>query len=286
MDIERLNKSQIVLLTLLVSFVTSIATGIVTVSLMDQAPPSIAQTVNRVVERTVEKMVPSGQAASAAVTTEKTVVVKESDLIVRAVESISPSVVRLYATGLDAPGDNDKEVFLGLGVIIAESGTIVTDAAVLPASGSVEIALSTGTRIPVSFVSSDALSGIALLQGATSTAEGPVSWKAATLSADKPALGTSVIAISGRGATRIADGIITALPAAEAKDEEAILETSIPSSSIAYGSPLVNSSGEIEGISTGASRLVSEGSFLASLSVIMYTTKTKAADEDEKAEQQ
>ena len=85
MDIEHLSKSQIVLLTLLVSFVTSIATGIVTVSLMDQAPPAIAQTVNRIVERTVEKAVPLGQAASTVVTTEKTVVVKESDLIVQAV---------------------------------------------------------------------------------------------------------------------------------------------------------------------------------------------------------
>ena len=34
MNMEELSKSQIVLLTLLVSFVTSIATGIVTVSLM------------------------------------------------------------------------------------------------------------------------------------------------------------------------------------------------------------------------------------------------------------
>ena len=53
MEMEKLNKSQIVLLTLLVSFVTLIATGVVTVSLMDQAPPAIAQTVNRIVERTV-----------------------------------------------------------------------------------------------------------------------------------------------------------------------------------------------------------------------------------------
>ena len=58
MDIEQLNKFQIVLLTLLVSFITSIATGIVTVALMEQAPPVIPQTINRIVERTIERTVP------------------------------------------------------------------------------------------------------------------------------------------------------------------------------------------------------------------------------------
>jgi hypothetical protein len=44
MDIEELSKSQLIMLALLLSFVTSMATGIVTFSLMDQAPPAIAQT--------------------------------------------------------------------------------------------------------------------------------------------------------------------------------------------------------------------------------------------------
>ena len=66
MDIEQLNRTQILLLTLLVSFVTSIATGIVTVSLMGQAPHGITQTVNRIFERTVEKVVPEPVRPSAA----------------------------------------------------------------------------------------------------------------------------------------------------------------------------------------------------------------------------
>ena len=102
MDIEHLSKSQIILLTLLVSFVTSIATGIVTVSLMEQAPPSISQSVNRIVERTVEKVVPGSQTAS-VITREKTVVVKESELIPQAVEYISPSVARVYSSSSDVP---------------------------------------------------------------------------------------------------------------------------------------------------------------------------------------
>ena len=77
---EELNKNQIILLTLLVSFVTSIATGIVTVTLMDQAPPAVTQTINRVVERTVEKLVP-GETQVATVVREVPVIVTEEELM-------------------------------------------------------------------------------------------------------------------------------------------------------------------------------------------------------------
>jgi len=52
----------------------------VTVSLMQQAPPEITPTVNRVVEHTVERGV-QGQAAAAAMLRRhhETVVIKESD---------------------------------------------------------------------------------------------------------------------------------------------------------------------------------------------------------------
>jgi hypothetical protein len=98
MDLEHLTKKQTILLTLLVSFVTSIATGIVSVSLMAQMPPPVTQTINRVVERTLERVVEKKTDAAGNVTTkEKTVVVKETDLISKAVQSALPSLVAVYS---------------------------------------------------------------------------------------------------------------------------------------------------------------------------------------------
>jgi len=119
MDIEKLNKSQIVLLTLFISFVTSIATGIVTVTLMDQAPPGVTQTINRVVERTIETVVPvEGQKITVV---KEQVIVKEEDLVVSAIEKNTDSVVQISKI------ENGKETPLGLGIILSKSGLVVTD---------------------------------------------------------------------------------------------------------------------------------------------------------------
>lgn len=259
MDIEHLSKSQIVLLTLLVSFVTSIATGIVTVALVEQAPPAIAQTVNRVVERTVEKVVPSSQSAS-VVTTEKTVVVKESDLIATAVAKTSPSIVRLYKQDKDVSG-KDIEVFLGLGAVINKGGLIVSEALGVEGAGGAVVALSDGTRVWASFVSKDTASGTMMLQGATSTDAGPLAWQAIAVDATTPVLGETVVAVSGKSASRISSGIVTALPNTESEDG-AVVETSIADGDIMAGSPLINTNGELVGISSAQSRVVSKKGFV------------------------
>jgi S1-C subfamily serine protease len=119
MKMEDLNKTQIVLLTLLVSFVTSIATGIVTVTLMDQAPPGVTQTINRVVEKTIQTVIPGENQVTTVV---KEVIVEEKDLIANAVEKSSKSVVQISAISSEG-----VEVSLGLGVIVSGDGFIVTD---------------------------------------------------------------------------------------------------------------------------------------------------------------
>ena len=116
---DHLNKQQLVLLALLLSFVTSIATGIVTVSLVNQAPPAVTQTINRVVERTIEKVVP---AQGAAVITRETVVVKSDDAAINSIEKNSASIVRIK-TKIDPntagnPSAEPLEVFVGLGLVV------------------------------------------------------------------------------------------------------------------------------------------------------------------------
>jgi len=90
MKLEELTKAQVILLTLFVSFVTSIATGIVTVTLMDQAPPGITRTINRIVERTVETVVPGKP-----VIKEVSVIITEEDLIVKAIEDSQGTIVKV-----------------------------------------------------------------------------------------------------------------------------------------------------------------------------------------------
>lgn len=254
MDIEQLTKVQIVLLTLLVSFVTSIATGIVTVSLMNQAPPSIAQTVNRVIERTVQTVIPAAQTSASAAVAQTTVVLKERDLISQSVAKMMPSVVKLYTTNEENP------TFLGIGVVLDSAGTIVTDTSAIGAGADAVAALSDGTRARVFVSSRNEDLGVAYLT-ATSTADKSPTWTPADISVSHPALGETVVALSGNATTRVSDGIIQALqPATDSSP--LIVETSIPDSGIMYGSPLVGTDGSLLGVSTTVSRVSNESGFI------------------------
>ncbi len=117
---EHLTKTQLVLLALLISFVASIATGIVTVTLMQQAPQGVTQTINNVVERTIEKVIPvKGPNLT------ETKIIKEEDFIVAAVENNKNSVVKITISADPAGGVSGGEV--GSGVILSGDGYIATD---------------------------------------------------------------------------------------------------------------------------------------------------------------
>jgi hypothetical protein len=250
MDLEHLTKKQTILLTFLVSFVTSIATGIVSVSLMQQMPTPVTQTINRVVERTLERVVEKKTDARGVVTTkEKTVVVRETDLISSAVQAAVPSLVSIYAlvpnvpakvaevapatddptknaiqTALaadavapppekqaDKPGEKTTRVFLGHGVFMSDS-SIRTDATGIKEDGMYEIvSLASGARTEVTHVS--IVGTIATLTVPKKSGVG-----IQVGSTQKLQLGNTLLVLGGESRVQVSSGIISDIDRDEKKD--------------------------------------------------------------------
>jgi hypothetical protein len=259
MDIEKLTKSQIILLTLLVSFVTSIATGIVTVSLMDQAPPAIAQTVSRVIERTIQTVAsttPKGQAAATIITQEKTVVVKESELISSAVAKVNPSIVRLYSS------DAQNPTFLGLGIVLDASGAIIADVGEFGEAPDAVVQLQDGSRVRAFITARDTDLGVAHLLAATTTLSGgPITWSPIAISPDQPSLGETIVTIAGKSEPQIAEGIVTSINSNGTPP--IIVNTDINSDIILPGAALIHTDGSVVGVSTAVSRASSLSGFIS-----------------------
>ena len=266
MEIEELTKSQIILLVLLVSFVTSIATGIVTVSLLAQAPPAITQTVNRVIERTVETVVPSeNQTASAVVTKETTVVVKEDDLITQSITESFGKVARIHE------GVSTSTPILALGAVVG-AGTIVPDLSMVSGEHAVVIGGDT-YRFVVSAKVPEA--GIAFLT-ATGTAPSVGSFKSVEAGSIK--LGQTLIGLYGARSDRVAmstlsgTGELVKVGKGEALTSVRALTTTIDGT-LTPGTPLITIFGELAGISTSVSRTDSRGAFVSYSDIATYLAK-------------
>lgn len=264
MEIEKLNKTQIILLTLLTSFVTSIATGIVTVTLLDQAPPGVTQTINRVVERTIEKVIPSQ--GTSVVTKETTVVVKEDDLVAKSIEKDSLSLARVFEKTVNKEG-LPATVFVGWGVVLTKDGIIATDSGIIADSGSYLITTSDQKSFEVKVLNQDEKLGVALIQAIESDAK--YSFTPAPFGdADKLRLGQSVIVFGGNERQAVSMGIISGLTPFEKKIEGTTttesfigyVDASVAPLGGARGAPLANIFGEILGMNAGeiGARFVSE----------------------------
>lgn len=192
---NQLNNNQLILLAILVSFVTSIATGIFTVSLMDQAPPSVTRTINRVVETTVERVVPSGE----KIVTEKIVIEKENEVVVEAIEKASPGIIEIYSSiSVPVEGDTaDTDVIErreAIGFFISEDGYIVTaidNASVLKKY----YIISEGERITLSLEKSDELSKLALFKVETEEGVEEITWPTLALAGSSVKVGQTAIVL-------------------------------------------------------------------------------------------
>ena len=136
------------MLAILLSFVISIVTGIVTVTLMQQAPVSITTPINRVVQQTVEKITQiEGKP------TVQTVVIKEEDLVVSAIAQNQSAIFTITKNGFDANGQT-AEVSAGRGFVISKDGIVVADASVVPGNETYFVNNASG-KFKANFVSTD-----------------------------------------------------------------------------------------------------------------------------------
>ena len=138
---EDLNKQQLILLTLLVSFVTSTATGIITFTLLQEAPVEVTNTINRVVERTIEQVAPTD---SGKTVVKEVQIVSEEDSVLDSIDEVSKSVVRIKTLGSDG-----AEMVLGLGLVVSEDGVVVVDANSLSSGPNYTIYFQDGAKYPV-----------------------------------------------------------------------------------------------------------------------------------------
>jgi hypothetical protein len=231
MELEQLNKTQIVLLTLLTSFITSIATGIVTVTLLDQAPPAVTQTINRIVEKTIERVVPSQEAS--VINVIKETVIKESDLVVKAIEKGSKSLVRIYT-------NNENKKWVGLGLVISKEGIILTNNSFIEKERSYSI--NSGYLTVINHKTNQLVS---LLQWTApeeiSTSTSKVIFVPAKLGdSNKLKLGQNIIILSGKESDKVSSGIVSQINPEE-------ISVSAQTESLS-GELLLNLSGEIVAI--------------------------------------
>ena len=192
---EDLTKQQLVTLVFLVSFVTALFTGIVTVSLVQQAPVGITQTIQKVIERSasVEPNVPP---LAKEETKELEIGALSRDVLIGdIVNRVSPAVVSVIATK-DIPvieqyfinpfpkddlfgnlfpdikipqyrekGTEKRQVSSGTGFFATSDGLLITNKHVVAdVSAEYSIVTNEGKTMPAKVVARDPLHDVAILK--------------------------------------------------------------------------------------------------------------------------
>ena len=236
-EIKDLNKTQLILLAILLSFVISIATAIVTATLLQQAPPAVTQTINRVVQQTIEKVAPDYTPG-----TTQTVVVKEDDLVVDAVSKTRGNLFSILEKS-DSKDSTGDAYSVGKGMFIAKASLLDQTKTYIVRGSKGDISVK---------VTSLSNNGIALLSPLTAGDAAIKDFPASDFGKDSDIkAGQTVIVVSTNS---IVKDIVQAVSAKDLKDKDGVVSDSWnvvtlgdSLSSSMGGAPVANLDGNIIG---------------------------------------
>lgn len=255
---EDLNKNQIILLSILISFVTSIATGIMTVSLLQQAPIEVTRNINRIVEKTIETVTPEvvSQPTQKEVTT---VVVKEEDQIIDSINKNVKSIVRIE----EKDGIEGKTTLYGMGLVLTKDGQIVSDRNTINSSSAYSAIMSDDTKLPLTPIGVNKDTNFMLFKAS----DKPVAkagenqekipayvFTPAKFADTEPKLGQTLISIGGDTVNAVAIGRVISLNMKDSGTGSTTtkylssIETDLSTKDLLSGSPLFNLSGDVIGM--------------------------------------
>lgn len=248
---EDLNKNQIVLLTLLISFVTSIATGIMTTSLLQEAPLEVTRNINRIVEKTIETVTPATVTTSGQKEV-TTVVVKEEDLIVDSINKNLKSVVRIK----EKDGNVGTVSFYGIGLVLTKDGIIAADRKYIATGNIYTVTMSDGKEFPLIPMGVDKQTNFILFkanQGEKVNDKTSYPFSPAKFADADPKLGQTLIALGGDETNAVAVGRILSLEMKESGVGTSTIKylsgitTDVSTKDLVDGSPAFNLSGDVVG---------------------------------------
>lgn len=252
---EDLNKNQIVLLTLLISFVTSIATGIITTSLLQEAPLEVTRNINRIVEKTIETVTTPGTVTPGQKEV-TTVVVKEEDLIISSIDKNIKSIVRVY----EKDSTSGLIYFYGLGLVVSKEGLIMADNKIAVAGNTYSVKMSDGTEFALSLQNLDKSTNFILFKivqqekienGKTLPAH---TFIPASFGDKEPKLGQTLTSLGGEVNNSVSVGRVVSLDMKESGTGTTTVKylvninTDISGGNLLSGSPIFNLSGDVVGI--------------------------------------
>jgi serine protease Do len=194
---DKLTKTQFVLLVLLVSFVTSLATAIVTATLVNQAPPPLTQTIHKVIEKTIVR---EDENKDKKEKNTSPLIITQEDLIIKLVQDVNSSVVSVVATKdlpvieqffVDPFGDDEffrklippellpqfqipqyrqkgtekRQISSGSGFLISEDGLIITNKHVVEdKEAEYSIIMNNGKKLSAQVLARDPFQDVAILK--------------------------------------------------------------------------------------------------------------------------